>query len=419
MILPAAARFDAADRIHRSSPEVHSSPVSALSHVRVIDLTQVMAGPFCSMLLADMGADVIKVEPPAGETTRHSNDYVVPGVSVSFNGLNRNKRGITLDLKQPEGVAILKKLAATADVLVENYRPGVAKRLGVDYDTLKPINPRLVYCSVSGFGQTGPYAARGGYDLIAQGMSGIMSVTGHPDRPPVKVGIPIADLGAGLFAAFGILCALRARRVTGRGQFVDTSLFEAGLALGVWESTEYWMTGRTPEPMGTAHRMNAPYQALSASDGHFTVGAGNAKLWPLFCAVIGRDDLVHDARFETSTARVKNRPALQEEIETVTKTQPRDHWLARLEEAGIPAGPIYTIPEAHADPHARARQMVQQVVHKVAGPISVLGSPVKMSLTPPTLRKAAPDLGEDNAAVLAELGYSVDEITAFRERQVI
>src|SRR5204863_6537393 len=255
---------------------------TALGGLRVLDQTQVMAGPFCSMLLADMGADVVKIEPPGGEHTRREHE-IAPGVSASFLAVNRNKRSLVLDLKRDEGVAILKKLAATADILVENYRPGVAERLGVDYETLKAINPRLIYCSISGFGQTGPYASRGGYDLIAQGMSGIMSVTGHPGGEPVKVGIPIADLGAGLFATFGILCALRARRVTGRGQFVDTSLFEAGLALSVWEATEYWFTGRTPQPMGSAHRMNAPYQALRASDGHFTVGAANAKLWPLFC----------------------------------------------------------------------------------------------------------------------------------------
>ncbi len=391
----------------------------ALSHIRVIDQTQVMAGPFCSMLLADMGADVVKIEPPTGETTRNQADTKAPGVSIGFQGLNRNKRGMTLDLKQPAGVEILKKLAATADVLVENYRPGVAKRLGVDYATLAAINPRLVYCSLSGFGQTGPYAARGGYDLIAQGMSGIMSVTGHPGRPPVKVGIPITDLGGGLFAVFGILCALRARRVTGRGQLVDTSLFEAGLALSVWEATEYWLTGRTPQPMGSAHRMNAPYQAFRTSDGYFTVGAANTKLWPLFCGLLGREDLLRDPRFETGALRVQHRAALEAEIERVTATKPRAHWLARCEEAGIPAGPIYTVPEAHADPHAQARTMVQQVVHKTAGPINVLGNPVKMSATPPTVRTPAPDLGEDNDAILGELGYSAAEIAALRARKVL
>src|SRR5512132_722190 len=226
---------------------------AALDGIRVVDQTQVRAGPFCSMLLADMGADVVKIEPPGGEHTRRERD--------SFLAVNRNKRSIVLDLKHADGVAVLKRLVATADVLVENYRPGVARRLGVDWDTLAALNPRLIYCSISGFGQTGPYADRGGYDLIAQGMSGIMSATGRDGGAPVKVGVPITDLGAGLFAVVGILAALRARRVTGRGQRVDTSLFEAGLALSAWEATEYWFTGQIPRRLGTAHRLNAPYQA--------------------------------------------------------------------------------------------------------------------------------------------------------------
>jgi formyl-CoA transferase len=272
----------------------------ALDGIRVIDLTQVMAGPYCCMLLGDMGADVIKVEPPGGEASRHVAFEIAPGVSGPFLAVNRNKRGLTLDLKRPEAVAVLTRLVATADVLVENYRPGVARRLGIDYETLRQINPRLVYCSISGFGQTGPYADRGGYDLIAQGMSGIMSATGSPDGPPVKVGVPITDLGAGLFGVFGILCALRARRVTGRGQLVDTSLFEAGLALSAWEATEYWYTGQIPRRLGTAHRLNAPYQAFRASDGRFTVGAANSRLWPRFCGILGLDRLVDDARLPPS-----------------------------------------------------------------------------------------------------------------------
>jgi formyl-CoA transferase len=375
----------------------------ALDGIRVIDQTQVMAGPTCSMLLADMGADVIKIEPPEGEATRKQGHQLVPGVAAAFVAVNRNKRGMTLDLKTPDGIATLKALVGTADVLVENYRPDVARRLGIDYDTLREVNPRLVYCSISGFGQTGPYAARGGYDLIAQGMSGIMSATGHEGGAPVKVGIPITDLGAGLFATFGILCALRARRVTGRGQFVDTSLFEAGLALSQWEATEYWFTGQTPKPLGTAHRMSAPYQAFRASDGYFTVGASNEKLWPKFCALLGLSGLTADPRFVKVGDRVKNRAALEAEIERVTAKETRAHWLERCEAAGVPAGPIYTVPEALADPHALARGMVQELEHPVAGRVKVLGNPVKMSASPPAVRKAAPRLGEDNEAILAEL----------------
>jgi len=390
----------------------------ALQGLRVIDLTQVMAGPFCSMLLADMGAEVIKVEPLEGEATRHERE-IAPGVSGSFLAVNRGKRGMAVDLKAPEGVAILRRLAAGADVLVENYRPGAAKRLGLDYESLRAVNPRLVYCSISGFGQTGPYAGRGGFDLIAQGMSGIMSATGSEGGPPVKVGVPVTDLGAGLFAVFGILCALRARRATGRGQQVDTSLFEAGLALSAWEATEYWYTGELPRPLGTAHRLNAPYQAFRASDGHFTVGAANNKLWAQFAALLGLQPLLQDPRFAKPAARLANRAALEKLIEAVTAKQTRAHWLAQLEAAGIPAGPIYSVPEALADPQAVARGMTQEYDHPVAGRVKALGNPVKLSRTPARPAAPAPALGQDNAAILAELGYSAQEIGQLQANRVV
>ncbi|MBI1736833.1 MAG: CoA transferase [Candidatus Rokubacteria bacterium] len=389
----------------------------ALDGIRVIDQTQVMAGPTATMLLGDLGADVIKVEPLDGETTRGMDPRLPSGVSAAFLAVNRNKRSLALDLKHARGVEVFRRLVRTADVLVENYRPGVAKRLGVDYEALAALNPRLVYCSISGFGQTGPYASRGGYDLVAQGMSGIMSVTGTEGGPPVKVGVPITDLGAGLFGVFGILCALRARRLTGRGQYVDTSLFDAGVALSVWEATEHWCTGNVPRRLGTAHRLNAPYQAFRASDGHFTVGAANDKLWPLFCALLGRETLVHDSRFETLAGRLAHRAELERAIEEVTATQPRAHWLARCEAAGIPAGPINTVPEAHADPQAQARGMVQDVVHPEAGRVKALGNPVKLSKSPARLRKAAPRLGEDTRAILRDLGYADGDVdTLVRER---
>jgi len=390
----------------------------ALQGLRVLDQTQVMAGPFCAMLLADMGADVIKIEPPGGEATRGMDLELAPGVSAPFLAVNRNKRGLVLDLKRSEGVALLKKLVATADVLVENYRPGVARRLGVDYDTLAAINPRLIYCSISGFGQTGPYAGRGGYDLIAQGMSGIMSATGSEGGAPVKVGVPITDLGAGLFGVFGILCAVRARHVTGRGQLVDTSLFEAGLALSAWEATEYWYTGQVPRGLGTAHRLNAPYQAFRASDGHFTVGAANDNLFPRFCALLGLDRLVRDPRFDSVAHRLQNRAALEPLIESVTVRHPRAHWLARCEEAGVPAGPIYSVPEALDDPHARARGMVQELAHPRVGRVKGLGNPVKMSRTPPVMARTAPAPGEDTDAILRELGLGDDDIAALRVQKV-
>jgi formyl-CoA transferase len=391
----------------------------ALDGLRVLDQTQVMAGPFCAMLLADMGADVIKIEPPGGENTRGMDLELAPGVSAPYLAVNRNKRGMVLDLKQPRGIEILKKLVATADVLIENYRPGVARRLGVDYATLAAINPRLIYCSISGFGQTGPYADRGGYDLIAQGMSGIMSATGSEGGAPVKVGVPITDLGAGLFGVFGILCAVRARHVTGRGQLVDTSLFEAGLSLSAWEATEYWFTGQVPRGLGTAHRLNAPYQAFRASDGHFTVGAANNNLFPRFCALLGLDQLVSDPRFDSVAHRLQNRAVLEPLIEAVTIGHPRAHWLAKCEAAGVPAGPIYSVPEALDDPHARARGMVQELPHPKLGRVKGLGNPVKMSRTPPVMAKVAPALGEDTEAILRELGLAEAEIARLRADQVV
>jgi crotonobetainyl-CoA:carnitine CoA-transferase CaiB-like acyl-CoA transferase len=387
----------------------------ALDGIRVIDMTQVMAGPFCCMLLGDMGADVVKIEPPGGETTRQMELSLAPGVSAPFLAVNRNKRGITLDLKRPRAVSILKRLVETADVLVENYRPGVARRLGIDYDTLRQVNPRLVYCSISGFGQTGPYADRGGYDLIAQGMSGIMSATGSPDGPPVKVGVPITDLGAGLFGVFGILCALRARRVTGRGQFVDTSLFEAGLALSAWEATEYWYTGQIPKRLGTAHRLNAPYQAFRASDGHFTVGAANRRLWPRFCKLLGLERLIDDPRFATVGDRVANQRDLERAIEVVTVRRSRAYWLQQCEAAGIPAGPISSVPEALADSHAQSRGMEQEYEYAGVGRVKALGNPVKLSRSPARLRKGAPRLGEDTDAVLGELGLTPEDIDELRK----
>jgi formyl-CoA transferase len=302
---------------------------------------------------------------------------------------------------------------------VQNYRPGAARRLGVDHETLAAINPRLIYCSVSGFGATGPYASRAGYDLIAQGMSGIISVTGDEDGPPAKAGLPVSDLAAGLFAAYGVLCALEFRERTGRGQLVDTSLLEAALALTVWEATEYWVTGRAPRPLGSAHRLAAPYQALRASDGWFTVGANNDKLFEAFCRAIERPDLAADGRFAGAGDRMRHRAALIADIEKTTVAQTRAHWLARLDAAGVPAGPINTYPEALADPHALAREMVVDLVHPGAGAIKALGVPVKLSDTPGAVERPAPLLGQDNAAVLTELGYSEAEQRTLKDTGVI
>jgi crotonobetainyl-CoA:carnitine CoA-transferase CaiB-like acyl-CoA transferase len=387
--------------------------VSALDGLRILELTQVMAGPFCGQVLADMGADVIKVEPPEGDSTRRSLGFRMRGEdTAAFLAVNRNKRSLTLDLKSADHRAIFHRLVRDADVVLENYRPGVAARLGADWETLEALNPRLIYASVSGFGQTGPYAQRPGYDLIAQGLSGVMSVTGEPGGDPVKCGIPIGDLSAGLFCAVAILSAVIARERTGRGQQIDTSLFEGALALSIWETAELWATGRVPEPLGSAHRLTAPYQALRTRDGHVTVGGNNQRLWERLCAAVGRPELVDDPRFASNDERMANRSELVAELEAAMAARDTGDWVATLSEAGVPCGPIHDYRQVFEDPHTQAREMEVQLEHPVEGTIRALGIPVKLSDTPGSIRRPAPLLGEHTAEVLREAGLSDAEIAA-------
>ena len=375
----------------------------ALAEMTVLDLTQVMAGPFCTMILADLGADVIKVEnPDAGDQTRRSWGRSENGEdSRAFLALNRNKRSITLDLKSAEGLAQFHSLVRTVDVVVENWRPGVATRLGIDYETLSELNPSLVYASISGFGLTGPYADRPGYDLIAQAMSGVMSITGEPDGRPVKSGIPVADLGSGLFCVIGILAAWIASRRTGIGQQVETSLFESALALAVWESTEFWDTGRVPQKLGSANRMSAPYQALATKDGFVTVGANNDRLWRWLCAALDLEHLVRDSRFSTNVDRMRHRAELVAELEERLAQRTTVEWVDLLLAAGVPAGPIQDYRQAlEDDPHVKARGMVQHVTHPVEGVVPVLASPLRLGGRRPPVRRAPPLLGEHNDEVL-------------------
>jgi crotonobetainyl-CoA:carnitine CoA-transferase CaiB-like acyl-CoA transferase len=377
-----------------------------LAGVRVLDVSQVMAGPFACMLLGDLGADVIKVEPPgSGDQTRGAMGFKMKGAdSMGFLNMNRNKRSIVLNLKSQAGREVLFKLVEQADILVENYRPGVMKRLGIDYETLSAINPALVYASISGFGQTGPWAERPGFDLMAQAMSGVMSVTGYPGGPPVKAGVPVADIGCALFATYAMLAAYIGRQATGRGQYIDASLFDSAMAFSIWDMAEYWGTGRPPEPLGTANRMSAPYQAMAAADGHFVMGATSQKLWKQLCSVIERSELTDDARFATVSLRLANRPALVEALEQTFRQRPSVEWIERLLAAGIPAGPILTYPQAFDGAHGRARKMRMEIDHPVEGKVPNIGFPVKLMGTPQQVRRHPPLLGEHTDDVLAELG---------------
>jgi crotonobetainyl-CoA:carnitine CoA-transferase CaiB-like acyl-CoA transferase len=381
-----------------------------LAGLRVLDLSQVMAGPFCCMLLGDMGADVIKVEPPGvGDQTRKSMGFRMKGEdSPGFLALNRNKRSITINLKSEAGRTVFYELVKSADIVVENSRPGVARKLGVDYETLSAINPRLVYASISGFGQTGPWSQRPGFDLIAQAMSGVISAMGTPGGEPVKSGVPIGDLGAGMFAMYGILSAVIGRQHSGRGQYIDTSLFDAALALSVWETTELWATGRSPQPLGTANRMSAPYQAFSGSDGRFVVGAANQRLWLRFCDVIGRPDLTEDPRYLDNRDRVANREALAHELSPVFAARPATEWVDAFLDAGVPAGPINTYVEAFDNDHARARGAMIEIDHPTEGKIKALGFPVKMSGPGPKVRFPPPLLGEHTRSIIEELGLDAE-----------
>ena len=385
----------------------------ALDGIRVLDLTQVMAGPYCTMLLCDMGADVIKVEPPTGDSTRR-----MPGAvgtdSPSFNAVNRGKRGVVVDLKQAGGRDAARRLAVSADVLVENYRPGVMSRFGLGYEELASQHPALIYTSISGYGQTGPSAGKGGFDLVAQGVSGIMSVTGEAGGPPVKVGVPITDLGAGLFAVIGILSALLARARTGRGQLVDTSLVDAGVAMSVWEATQYFSGRGVPEPLGSAHRMNAPYQAIRCADGYVTVGAANDRIFRRLCDALGHPEWVADADYRDDECRVRNRVALAARIEAVMASRPRAHWLALFETCDIPSGPIHDYAEVMSDPHILARELVVETDHPTLGPIKTLGTPLKLSDTPLTPGRPAPLLGQHTDDVLGEVGLTSEEIDELR-----
>jgi crotonobetainyl-CoA:carnitine CoA-transferase CaiB-like acyl-CoA transferase len=385
-----------------------------LTGLRVLDLSHVMAGPTCGRMLADMGADVVKVEKiDGGDDTRHFFPPDIAGHSAAFMMMNRNKRAIAINLKTEEGRAVLRRLAKGADILIENYRKQTMDRLGLGYEVLKADNPGLIYCAISGFGRTGPYADRGGFDLIAQGMGGLMAITGEgPGRPPVKVGAPVSDITAGIIAAMGVLAAYVHRQKTGEGQFVDTSLFEAAISLTYWQSAICLASGISPGPMGSAHPLNAPYEAFEASDGWFTLGAANPANWQRLLDILDAHRLGEDPRFAEGKGRITNREVLAATLAPYFRTRTVAEWLATFEAAGLPAGPVLSIAEMHADPQTIAREMVVEVEHPVAGPVKTIGHPVKFSATPGGPVTGAPLLGQHTREILAEAGYGEGEIEA-------
>ncbi len=387
-----------------------------LSGCRVIELAHIMAGPVAGLMLADMGADVIKVEKLDGDDSRRFVPPTVNGESAAFLMMNRNKRGVVLDLKTEGGKDILRRLVAGADVLIENYRLGTMEKLGLGYEALAAINPGLIYCEVSGFGRTGPYAHRGGFDLIAQGMSGLMSITGEgPGRPPVKVGAPVSDITAGILAAMGISAAYAHRLKTGEGQKVDTSLFEAAITHTYWQSAIAFATGAAPQAMGSAHPLNAPYQAFQTADGYINIGAANQANWLRMLKIIGAEELNDDPRFSSNAGRIQNLGPLVELLNEHFRERSTDDWLHAFESAGMPAGPVLSITEMHADPQARAREMIVATDHPVAGRVETIGLPVKFSKTPGGVRLPAPLKGQHTREVLREIGYADVEIAEFLE----
>ena len=398
-------------------PEQATGP---LAGVRVLELAQIMAGPTCGALLADLGAEVIKVEKmPGGDDTRRYAEPSVNGESAAFMMMNRNKRAIALDLKTEAGRQVLRTLVARADVLIENYRKGALDRLGLGYAALQAVNPALIYCSISGYGRTGPSADKGGFDLIAQGVSGLMSITGEPGGPPVKVGSPVTDMNAGMLAALGIVSAYVHRLKTGLGQFVDTSLMEAGIHQTAWQAAIFFATGVSPGPGGSAHVLAAPYQAFPTQDGWINIGGANQANWERIAKLVGAPELITDPRFVDNTARMANREQLAWLLGEHLRQRPTAEWLRMLDDAGIPAGPINDIEAMANDPQTLAREMVVDLQHPVAGATKALGLPIKLGATPGGVRRPAPTYGQHTREVLREAGFEDDEIGALHAQGAI
>jgi crotonobetainyl-CoA:carnitine CoA-transferase CaiB-like acyl-CoA transferase len=391
-----------------------------LGGLRVLDLTRALAGPYCTMMLADLGADIIKVEPPGrGDETREWGPPFVNGESAYFMSINRNKRSVVINLKEKAGVEVLGTLARKADVLVENFRPGTAAKLGIDYRSIRRLNPKVVYCSISGFGQTGPFNERAGYDLVVFAESGQMSITGEQGRPPVKAGVAVSDIGGGMFAAFAIVSALLRRATTGEGEYIDVSLFEGQISWLTYQAGNYFATGKNPVRLGSAHPTIAPYQAFKGKDEYFVIAVGNDELWGKFCAAIGRKGLAGDPRFRTNPERVKNRLDLEKILSKVFQDRPAEEWVGKLVKAGVPSGMINPLDRVFSSPQAKARDMVVEVAHPKAGKIRQLNMPYKFGGHGFRVRMPPPLLGEHTREVLAEAGYSRPKIDKLLASEIV
>ena len=392
-----------------------------IAGVRVLELAQIMAGPACGLMLADLGAEVIKIEKTAGgDDTRKFLPPDINGESAAFMMMNRNKKGLALNLKEQEGINIFKKMVEQSDVVIENFRKGTLEKLGIGYEDLKKINPKIILCEISGYGRTGPYADKGGFDLVAQGMSGLMSITGEStDKPPMKVGAPLTDITAGILGATGVLAALINRDKTGKGQRVDTSLYEAGIVHTYWQSAIAGATGKSPGPLGSAHPLTAPYQAFKTKDNWITIGASNQNNWMNLLNAIERVDLQEDDRFKDNNSRMKNlealAPILQEELLKKTSNE----WIKIFDEKGLPCGPINSITEMHNDPHTLDRKMVIEVDNKKAGKSKAIGMPIKFSDTNANTEIGAPNFGQHTDEILIQFGYSADQIKDYKDKGIV
>jgi CoA:oxalate CoA-transferase len=391
-----------------------------MANIVVLDLTRVLAGPYCAMVLADYGCDVIKIEPPGqGDDSRAFGPFVGKE-SAYFMSLNRNKRSMTLNLKEREAQELFREMVKKADIVLENYRPGTMEKFGLGYEDLKKINPRIIYAACSGFGHTGPYSQKPGYDILAQAMGGIMSITGAEGGEPVRVGASIGDIIAGLFTTIGILMALHHRRLSGEGQKIDVSMLDCQVAVLENAIARYLVSGDVPKPLGTRHPSITPFDAFKSKDGYIILGAGNDRLWEKLCDIIGQPQLKADARFKSNSLRTQNFQELYGYLNTAFQDKTTTDWIVTLEAAGIPCGPINTVDKVVADPQIISREMIVETNHPLAGPVKMAGAPIKMSATPGSIDSSAPSLGQHTAEILGELlGMTEDEVEGLRQREIV